>query len=77
MKNINPKMKPRPLGNKQKAREKGFDWFKEVVAGYVKAGKMIQPTDKQLAWMFEETTGEKLKEISKPVKSNIKIKENG
>ena len=60
MKDIIKSRKLEPFGNKEKAKEKGYEWYKEVVDGFVKAGKLDKPTEKELHEIWKKMTGEEI-----------------
>lgn len=47
--------------SKEKIKANSFDWFQQVVKGYVDNGKMAKPTDAALRKEWEKITEQKTK----------------
>lgn len=46
--------------NKEKVKSKTFDWFQQVVKGYVESGVIAKPTDTTVRKQWEKLTDQKL-----------------
>jgi hypothetical protein len=61
--------------NPEAVKKMSFDKFDKVINGYVENKKIQKPSAKEVEYIYEKITGNKVKKAEKPEGNNIKNNE--